>query len=89
MAVLDTHACYRQKWGTKKSARRWSFRRYVITGLGDFPLGVGEIDCLGKCSKKIMIPSDLLLLQYFHAAPSASSSTAYTTMDSEGSDDDE
>ena len=102
---LCTHACYRQKWGTKKSTRRWSFRRYVIqpsnstmgtirtqdgtrTGLGYFPLGLGEIDYLGKCSKKVMIPSDLKL-QYFHAAPSASSSTAYTTMDSEGSDNDE
>jgi hypothetical protein len=27
---LCTQACYRQKWGTKRSARQWSFRGYVI-----------------------------------------------------------
>jgi hypothetical protein len=27
---LRTQACYRQKWGTKRSARQWSFRQYVI-----------------------------------------------------------
>jgi len=27
---LRTHVCYRQKWGTKRSARQWSFRQYVI-----------------------------------------------------------
>jgi len=49
---LRTHACYRQKWGTKRSARQWSFRQYVIqpsnsttatirTKWGYFPRTVG------------------------------------------------
>ena len=29
-SYLHTQACYRQKWGTKRSARQWSFRQNVI-----------------------------------------------------------